>query len=421
MKKKKKGFEFWYLLALGVTGLIAVYYGLFVAKQPIDYKALIQESLPSATSVERVIGTKPVFEIQTPEGQYLAVIDSEYGYESTIEVLTIVNPQGILHGIIITKEAETPDFFERLHTKNFFSRFDDLSLHEPIYVGLAPRYTGYVGNIKTDNYVDVISGSTVSSHAIASAVNKGVLYLAESYFDTSWHNPFEVIRFDEKTLGMIILYLIALAAMWVKPLARFKFVFLLASIVLLGFMISQFITASLLFSLLQLEIPRYTNVIWYVMVFGSLAFIVFLGRNLYCSWLCPFGALQECLHKVTKFNPPGINPKVTKKLRLLPATLLWIAIILGTWHGNYATLNYQPFEAFFILSASWMMWIIMPTLLVVSLFYTRFFCTYLCPVGYVLNLVNRWRNKGVRRCKKWIKPQILWQKIKSRKEDPVTD
>lgn len=411
MKGKKRDPESYYLWFLLITGILAIVYGIFWTGQSVDYKALIEQSIPGVHAVERIIGTKPTYKIEAQGGIHYAVIDSAVGYQSEIEMMSIVDAKGLVEKVLVTKQRETPAFFERLYKEKYFESFTGLSLREPIYLGGALGYSGYLDDTQTENYIDRITGSTISSHAVAEAVNKGNLYLAQHFFNTSWTNPYELFQFNWKDAAMVGLYLIVLVAANIKKLARVRIWLLLANIGILGFLVNQFVTAGLLFSLIQLQIPEIINLKWYLLMAGSLGFILILGKNLYCAWICPFGAAQECLNKIAGFKPLEISQAVTKKLRLVPPTILWVAIILGTCLGNYGTLDYQPFSAFFMFKASWVMWLMLPVLVFMSLFVNRFYCRFFCPVGFIYNLLDRWRNKGVRTWKQ------TWERWKNRKKE----
>nr|AAL87776.1 unknown [Desulfitobacterium hafniense DCB-2] len=197
---------------------------------------------------------------------------------------------------------------------------------------------------------------------------------------------------------MMMIYLIALAAAYLKKLVRFRLWLLLASFAVMGFYVKRFIAVSNLFSLITLQIPRLTDLGWYVLIIGALGFIVLLGKNMYCAWICPFGAVQEALNKVSGFKSWGISPQTIKRMKLVAPTLLWLAVMLGTFLGDYGTLDYQPFSALFLFKAVWVMWLMLPVFIFISLFISRFYCQFFCPVGFLLTLLNRWRNKGVRAC-----------------------
>ncbi|MCM1566138.1 MAG: 4Fe-4S binding protein [Dehalobacter sp.] len=396
MERKKRDIKSYYLMALFFTAIAAIIYGACFAEKTIDYPALIRQNVPEITSIEKIVGTIRAYKIDAAGKRYYAVCDSAVGYQSRIETMTILTDKGLVEKVIVTRHAETPVFFDRLYSQKFFDQFKSLSLGEPIYLGGAYGYSGFLDRRQTENFIDRVTGSTVSSHAVAEAVNKGTLYIASQFFDKQWTNPYDIYQLNSKTLAMIVVFLVALIATFIKKISRFRIWWLLIIIGVMGFFVKEFVTANNLFSIVTLQIPRLTNLGWYVIMVGSLGFVVLFGKNIYCTWVCPFGAAQEFLNKAAGFKSLGISPQVTRILKLAAPTILWIAIMLGTWVGDYGTLDYQPFSAFFLFKAVWVMWLMLPIFIFISLFINRFYCQFFCPVGFILNLLNRWRNNGVR-------------------------
>ncbi|MCM1566146.1 MAG: 4Fe-4S binding protein [Dehalobacter sp.] len=421
MEGKRKNPETYYLAVLFLTAIAAIFYGIFWTSKTIDYEAVIQQNIPGVTSIEKMIGGQRAYQVDAAGKKYYAVCDSAVGYQSRIEAMTIVNQEGFVEKVMITQQGETPIFFERLYTRKLFNQFKNLSVKEPIYLGGASGYSGYLNERQTNNYIDRVTGSTVSSHAIAAAVNKGTAYIASKFFNTRWSNPYDSFQFNRQDLAMMMIYIIALAAAFIKKLVRLRIWILLAAFGVMGFFVKEFVAASNLFSLITLQIPGFTNLGWYVLMGGTLSFIVLLGKNIYCAWICPFGAAQEVINKAAGFKSLGISPQVTKKLKLAAPTILWVAIMLGTFLGDYGTLDYQPFSAFFLFKAVWVMWLMLPVFIFISLFISRFYCQFFCPVGFILNLLNRWRNNGVKVWKQmWVQKWNRignqgWNKAKSNK------
>ncbi|MGS0765382.1 4Fe-4S binding protein [Syntrophomonas curvata] len=127
--------------------------------------------------------------------------------------------------------------------------------------------------------------------------------------------------------------------------------------------------------------------IWYVLVLGIVVITSIWGRNFYCSWLCPFGAVQEGAYKslnLYNFSPShGIRNKAAK----LRWPMLWLAAMLALIANNAGITGYEPFSVFFDGNGNRAQWIIMISVLVVSMAQLRFWCNYFCPVGTILNFL----------------------------------
>lgn len=142
----------------------------------------------------------------------------------------------------------------------------------------------------------------------------------------------------------------------------------------------------------------------FLLLFGALA-----GRFV-CGWLCPFGLVQELLHKIP-------FPKKIKKLpgdrilRLLKyAILIGFVIVLplvvldvvgqgSPWFCKYICPSGTLFGGIPLIAANeplraalgWLFrWkvLILVVLVVLSLIIYRPFCRYLCPLGAIYGLFN---------------------------------
>ena len=150
-----------------------------------------------------------------------------------------------------------------------------------------------------------------------------------------------------------------------------------------------------------------------------LCFGVILGRNI-CGWLCPAGLVQELLHKIP--SPKIRKSKATRLLSFLKYGILAVfAVIIPLWNGlqnvplpafckyicpagtlgGAAALLAHPANAdkFSMLGVLFTgKWVILSVLLLLSVFVYRVFCRFLCPLGAIYGLFNRFCLVGVRVC-----------------------
>ena len=153
-------------------------------------------------------------------------------------------------------------------------------------------------------------------------------------------------------------------------------------------------------------------VLGFLMLFGAL-----LGRFV-CGWLCPFGLVQDLLHKIPlpsnrasgalrkRKNLPGHRYlKWLKYLILLgfvvvlPLTVLDIVGQGSPWFCKYICPAGTLFAGIPMIAArselqaalGWLFtwkFAILAILLVLSIFVYRPFCQYLCPLGAIYGLFN---------------------------------
>lgn len=137
-----------------------------------------------------------------------------------------------------------------------------------------------------------------------------------------------------------------------------------------------------------------------------LAFGVIFGRAI-CGWLCPFGLVQELIHKI-----PSPKRKLPKALTYIKYAVLIVFVIVlpvavtnymgmgkpafcqyicpaGTLFGGIPLLSTHPelrqtMGSLFTLKAA-----ILAVTIVCCVFFYRFFCKTICPLGAIYGLMNK--------------------------------
>lgn len=143
-------------------------------------------------------------------------------------------------------------------------------------------------------------------------------------------------------------------------------------------------------------------------VLGTIAFIGTLLGRFVCGWLCPFGLIQELLHKIPskKVRISSKNPAKYSKYLIL----LVFVIILPMFVVNVLGMG-DPFFCKYICPAgtleagiplvimnpslrqaigfifSWKVFLLILTI-IASVFIARPFCRFICPLGAIYGLFN---------------------------------
>ena len=156
---------------------------------------------------------------------------------------------------------------------------------------------------------------------------------------------------------------------------------------------------------------------WYVlgiiMLYG-----VILGRTI-CGWLCPFGLIQELLHRIPSLKIR--KNRLTRVLSWLKYLILAVfAVAIPLWYGlngdipvpgfckyicpagtfeSAAALLSHPGNAsmFSMLGILFTgKFVIMLLIALLCIFCYRSFCRFICPLGAIYGLFNRFSIMGVR-------------------------
>ncbi len=150
---------------------------------------------------------------------------------------------------------------------------------------------------------------------------------------------------------------------------------------------------------------------------GTVLLLGVLGGRILCGWVCPFGFLQDMLHKIPspKFHLPAWTSWL--KYLVLAVTVLVLPFLLGA-ETLFSFCRFCPASALQVtvpgLAASGIAGVPVMTvikLLVLALVLTsvilcsRAFCRVLCPIGAMLaplNYVSLWKirtpTQNCRRC-----------------------
>jgi transcriptional regulator of nitric oxide reductase/ferredoxin len=126
--------------------------------------------------------------------------------------------------------------------------------------------------------------------------------------------------------------------------------------------------------------------------------LLFLGRGVFCGWMCPFGALQELVSEVArKMKVPQITVPFFVHERLWPIKYILFlglfAVSLNSMNEAFALAEIEPFKTAISLKfhRAWPFVLYAAGLLAVGLVIERFFCRYLCPLGAALAIPARLR------------------------------
>lgn len=141
-----------------------------------------------------------------------------------------------------------------------------------------------------------------------------------------------------------------------------------------------------------------------------LLYSVLFGR-LICGWLCPFGLIQELLHKIK--TPKLKKSPVTRLLSYLKYVLLVVFVLIipiayafrdtplpafckyicpsGTLEGGLGLLANKVNESYFSMLGPLFTWkfLLLISIMIGCVFIFRLFCRFICPLGALYGLFNK--------------------------------
>src|SRR5690606_15092401 len=126
--------------------------------------------------------------------------------------------------------------------------------------------------------------------------------------------------------------------------------------------------------------------------------ILLWGRGVFCGWLCPFGALQELLSSLAqKLRIPQLDIPPLVHERLWAIKYFILILLAGAALESIAlaaqVAEVEPFKTVFVLhfDREWYFVLFALTLIVASLFNSKLYCKYLCPLGAALSFASHFR------------------------------
>lgn len=210
--------------------------------------------------------------------------------------------------------------------------------------------------------------------------------------------PYEPSGFDFshlKEFGVFV-FLLGLAVFinWKggKNLPSLRLLLLSLSLAYFGFLLRQALcpTATLQMVLVSRERAVLTFFIFLVFLLPLLTTLLF--GSIFCHFLCPIGAVQEFIFKISrKFGQVPIIARFPKILFYLPYLVLFLVAFLSVRFSTTVFCKIDPLGALFGCNpANWKMPFLI-AFLATSLFIFRPFCQFLCPLGAIFKFLEKFR------------------------------
>jgi NosR/NirI family nitrous oxide reductase transcriptional regulator len=308
----------------------------------------------------------------------------------------------------------------------FINQYVGLEAHSRVRIGAHNR-VGYVG-------VDGITGATITAMVMNSSIMKSAKLVSDelglplitepsmiatpassSATALPEEQPLWVERWLEQKVSLallgaalFLLMVILFFQDWlvVRPVLfqRVRIGYLLFTVIFLGFFCKAQLSVVNLLAFMRVLFGGFT---WETLLIDPIIFllwgfvavsIILWGRGVFCGWLCPFGAAQELIHKVTEryelrtWEFPGM---VHERLWAIKYFILIALVGLSMESMHYAAqlAEVEPFKTVFVMRFDRELWFVAYALalLVLSAFNSKFYCKYLCPLGAGLSFFTRFR------------------------------
>lgn len=265
--------------------------------------------------------------------------------------------------VVALPNSETPAFFAKLVAAGLDRSWDGISVDEA----------------KTMK-VDAVSGATFSSNAFIGNVRAGLSALPDTHAIAAYDNE----KLSIKSICLLIVLLCGAVLPFFVKGKIYRTIQQLLNVAVLGFWGGTFIDYAILLNVIGNGIAMsFSAAITIVLLIVGFIYPLFGKHNHYCSWVCPFGSLQDlaggCVRKKVR-----IGAKTLKWLDIFRQSL-WVTLMVLLFIGwGSQWIDYEIFTMFMVQTASVAVLSVGIAFVALSLFIRRPFCRFVCPVGTML-------------------------------------
>lgn len=342
----------------------------------------VQVFLPGALSVQPVEKRPYLFQVFDAAGKAIGYVsrtspyaDHMIGYQGPTDVLLVLDPEERIIGLAVRDTFDNQPYVRYLtDDEYFFNTFVGFSLSDIAEIDMV------------DAGIDGVTGATKTSVTAAEgliATARELIQIREPIPPKPW------LELSVRNVGTMLValagLLIAFTRLKGKRWLRIGFQVIL--VVYLGLINADMLSQALLIGWAQ------NGVAWSVapgLVFLTAAALIapiFTGRQVYCTHLCPYGAVQDWLSRRLPWQA-GVKGWLDRVLRSLPIVLLAWVLLVAMGHWPFSLVGIEPFDAFVFRIAGWVTIAIAVVGLIASLFVTRAYCRYGCPTGAMLKFLR---------------------------------
>ena len=344
-----------------------------------------QTLFASATSIEAIPRSASRWRALDASGGELGTLlrtspaaDALVGYQGPSDVLVGFDAAGGLTGLTLLETYENEEYAVYLRDDDYYrAQFKGLTLAE--LAGLDRRAAE----------IDGVSGSTM----ISDSITEGMIQAAR----VERAAPKE-LRIDWRPrdwgTALVVLLGAVIGMSSLRSNERLRGVFLCVLVGYLGFVNGDMLSQAQLVGWAQHGVPWRSAGGLVMLSLAALIIPITTKRNLYCSHLCPHGALQQLLKKRLPWQTE-VPKSFVRTLRRLPLALLGLCVIIPMTDAAFSLVDIEPFDAWVYSIAGWPTLTVAAIGLAASLFIPMAYCKYGCPTGALLEFL-RWNSKSDR-------------------------
>lgn len=297
--------------------------------------------------------------------------DHVTGYQGPTDLLAVFNPDETVRAVALRRSYDNEPFVgyvtEDAYFLNLFRGFAlaDLARLDMVEAG-----------------IDGVTGATKTSIASAEAVIHAAGEWARMrplVVPAPWLDAREMASLVMVAAGLVI------AFSRLRGNTRVRLAFQLVLVGYVGLTTGEMVSQALLVGWARHGVAWRAAPALAALAGAALCAPLFTRRQVYCSHLCPFGALQDWTRRLPLQRT--LPPAADRALRWIPPLLLAGVVGAAMTRAGFNLAGVEPFDALVLRLAGGVSLAIAAAGLAASVFFHRAYCKYGCPTGALLNFL----------------------------------
>ncbi len=310
--------------------------------------------------------------------------DNVVGYGGPTETFIGLDKGQQVTGIALGKSYDNEPYVGYVRDEEYFlTLFNQMKLEE---VAAIDPFSGEV---------EGVSGATMTSLSVAEAMQKAAAAHVEARkqppvvaAQSTWNQvPWIHLSIHDYGVAVVILLSLLLAFTRLRSSNTLRVCFLVLLVTYLGLTTGNLLSQAMLAGWARSGVPWQKAPGLALLTLAALVAPVFTGRNLYCSHLCPHGALQQLVKRRLPWQWK-VPPRLAKWLKMLPAALLVWCVVVAVLTLPFSLVDIEPFDAWLLGIAGWATIGVAIAGLVFALVTPMAYCRYGCPTGAMLKFLT---------------------------------
>ena len=363
---------------------------------------------PAATTLERVSETQSLWRVLNADRRVIGSLlrtspssDNVVGYQGPTDVLIAFDSSNLVTGIAIGVSYDNEPYVGYVREDKYFRElFNGRNL--------------LALNAIESGEVEGVSGATMTSQSAARSIQIAAQALVDEQNSLTKNDaaldadlqarPQDSAAMDEPTLLtrqafsamltqanistlVMTMFGVVLGLTRLRGRRWLRIGFQVILIGWLGLMNGDLVSQASLLGWTQNGIPWQHALGLTTLTFAALLVPITTRRNVYCSHICPHGAVQQLIRRRLPWQWK-MSPWVNRQLQWIPGILTAWVVAIGLLHLPFSPVDIEPFDAWLWTIAGTATIVVAVVGLVVSAFVPMAYCRFGCPTGAVLDFVG---------------------------------